>query len=180
MKASPLILGLCAAAAVSACAPAATPPAKASVDTAKIVDAIKTDEVHWNADYKSGDPAKIAGHYAPGAVLMVPGAPPAVGAAAIEAMEKQATGDSAFTLTFASDKVDVGAAGDLAVAHGTYKQTATNPKTKAVGSESGSYVTVYRPGSDGSWKAVWDINTPGAPTNVAAVMTGAATAGAPQ
>ncbi len=180
MNASPLILSLCAFTAVCACAPVATPPAKASVDTAKIVDAIKTDEVHWNADYKSGDPAKIAAHYAPGAVVMFPGAPPAVGAGAIVAVEKQAIGDPGFTLAFASDKVDVAASGDLAVAHGTYKQTTTNPKTKAVDSESGSYVTVYKPGADGSWKAVWDIITPGPATNVGAVMTGAATAAAPQ
>ncbi|MBA3811579.1 MAG: DUF4440 domain-containing protein [Caulobacteraceae bacterium] len=180
MNASPPILGLCAAAAVGACAPATSPPAKASADTAKIVDAIKTDEVHWNADYKSGDPARIAAHYAPGAVLMVPGVPPAIGAGAIEAVEKQAIGDPGFTLAFSSDKVDVAASGDLAVAHGTYKQTTTNPKTKAVDSESGSYVTLYKPGADGSWKAVWDINTPGPATNVGAVMTGAATAAAPQ
>src|SRR5205085_2104268 len=38
---------------------------KPSVDTAKIIDAIKTDEVHWNADWRSGDAAKLAAHYAP-------------------------------------------------------------------------------------------------------------------
>ena len=178
MNASPLVLSLCAGALVCACAPA-TPPAKASVDTAKIIDAIKTDEVHWNADWKSGDPAMIAAHYAPDAVVMFPGAPAAVGSAAIEASVKQAMGDPGFTLTFASDKVDVAASGDLAAAHGTYKQTATDPKTKAVVSETGSYVTVYKPRADGAWKAVWDINTPG-PASVGAAMTGAATAKAAQ
>src|SRR5215472_4041390 len=45
------------------------------VDTARIVDAIKTDEVHWNADYRSGDAGRIARHYAPDAVAMHPGYP---------------------------------------------------------------------------------------------------------
>ena len=40
------------------------PPIGAAVDTAKIVDAIKADEVHWNTDYKSGDAAAVTAHTA--------------------------------------------------------------------------------------------------------------------
>jgi ketosteroid isomerase-like protein len=162
MKASLAHFVTCAAFALSACGPK-SPPAKAAVDTARIVDAIKTDEVHWNSDYKNGDAGMLAAHYAAGATLMVPGAAPMVGTAAIKAGLAQAVADKAFTLTFASDKVDVSASGDLAAARGSYTQTATDPKTKAVVTEKGSYVTVYRPQSDGVWKAVWDINAPGAP-----------------
>ena len=162
MKASPALFVTCVALALGACG-AKSPPATAPVDTARIVDAIKTDEVHWNSDYKSGDVGVLAGHYAPGATLMAPGAAPMVGTAAIKAGLAQAVSDKAFTLTFASDKVDVAASGDLAAARGSYSQTATDPKTKAVVTEKGSYVTVYRPQADGAWKAVWDINTPGAP-----------------
>jgi ketosteroid isomerase-like protein len=140
-----------------------SPPTKARVDTARIVDSIKTDEVHWNSDYRSGDAGALAGHYAAGATLMVPGTAPMVGTAAIKAGLAEALTDKAFTLTFASDKVDVSSSGDLAAARGSYTETATDPKTKAVVTGKGSYVTVYKPQPDGAWKAVWDINTPGPP-----------------
>jgi len=133
------------------------------VDTAKIVDAIKTDEVHWNADYKSGDAARVTAHYAPDAVAMYPGYPAAVGTAAIKAANEQGFADPKYGLAFSSDRVEVAASGDLAVAHGTYKETTTDPKTSAPAVATGSYVTVYKPDAAGVWKAVWDINTPGAP-----------------
>jgi len=167
MKASPTLYVICAALLLSAC-DAKSPPARTLVDTAKIVDAIKTDEVHWNSDYKGGDAGVLAAHYAAGATVMIPGLAPMVGTAAIKAGLEQALADKAFTLTFASDKVDVSASGDLAAARGTYTETATDPKTKAVATEKGSYVTVYKPQSDGAWKAVWDINAPGAPAAPAA------------
>ena len=135
-------------------------PLHAPVDTARIVDAIKTDEVYWNADWRSGDAGRLAAHYAPDAVVMAPGAPAAAGTAATRAVLDQAVGQTGFALTFASDRVDVAASGDLAAAHGHYRQTSTDPKTGAAVTETGSYVTVYKPGTDGVWKAVWDINTP--------------------
>jgi hypothetical protein len=39
----------------------------------------------------------------------------------------------------------------------------TNPATKALEHEQGSYVTVYRKMADGTWKAVEDIASTGAP-----------------
>jgi ketosteroid isomerase-like protein len=163
-----LAIALCVSTAALACgcAPPAG-PAGPAVDPAKIVDAIKTDEVHWNNDYKSGDAGVIAAHYAPTATVMIPGLAPMVGSEAIRAGIAEALEDKAFTLTFASDKVDVARSGDLAAARGTYTQTATDPKTKIVVSEKGTYVTVYKPQAGGAWKAVWDINTPGAPAPAA-------------
>jgi uncharacterized protein (TIGR02246 family) len=132
------------------------------VDTAKIVDAIKTDEVHWNADYKSGDAGRVAAHYAPDAVAMYPGYPAAVGQAAIRKANEQGFSDPKYGLSFSSDRVVVAASGDLAVAHGAYKQTTTDPKTGQPVTATGSYVTVYKPDPAGVWRVVWDINTPGA------------------
>ncbi|MEO8927507.1 MAG: DUF4440 domain-containing protein [Caulobacteraceae bacterium] len=167
MKILAIAAALCAAALACGCTPAAS-PAKPNVDTAKIVDAIKTDEVHWNNDWKSGDPAKIAGHYAPAATVMIPGLAPMVGAQAMRAGIAESLEDKGFALTFASDKVDVAASGDLAAARGTYTQTTTDPKTQAFVTEKGAYVTVYKPQPGGAWKAVWDINAPGAPPAAAA------------
>lgn len=169
MKTIPAVLAalaVCGGAWLTACSPAG-PPATRPMNTAKIVDAIKIDEVHWNADWKSGSPAVITAHYAPNAVLMVPGAAPRVGSAAIQDGIGEVLEDAGHSLTFASDKIDVAASGDLAVARGTYSETSTDPTTKALVTARGAYVTVYKPGANGAWKAVWDINTPGAPAKAA-------------
>jgi uncharacterized protein (TIGR02246 family) len=135
---------------------------KRPVDTAKIVDAIKTDEVHWNADWKSGDAARLAAHFAPDAVLMSSGSPPLVGTAAIQSAASQLISQPGFRFAFVSDRVDVAASGDLAATHGSYRMTSADPRTGDPVTEAGSYVTVYKPGANGVWKAVWDITAPGA------------------
>jgi len=179
MRAAPIVSLVFIAAAALGCTPAGAPD-KPSVDTAKIVDAIKADEVHWNADWQARDDAKVASHYGPRAILMIANTPVTTGAAAIQASVKQALADPGFSLAFSSDKVDVGASGDLAAARGTYKLTATDPKTKAVVTETGAYVTVYKPQTDGTWKAIWDITAPGPPASVGDTMAGAPPAKAPQ
>ncbi len=135
--------------------------ARPQINAAKVVDAIKTDEVHWNEDWKNGDAAKLAAHFAPKAMVMMPGAAPIQGQDAIKQATQQAIGDPAFTFTFASEKVDVAGSGDLAVSRGAFTETTTDPKTKAVITTKGSFVTVYKPGPDGVWRATWDIATPG-------------------
>jgi ketosteroid isomerase-like protein len=132
-------------------------------DTAKVVDAIKVDELHWNTDYKTGDAARIASHYASGAVLMNAGAPAAVGQAAIRAAISQRIARPGFSRSFTSSRVDVATSGDLAAARGSYAITAVDSVTGAPVTETGSYVTVYKPGPDRVWRAVWDIATPDAP-----------------
>jgi uncharacterized protein (TIGR02246 family) len=134
---------------------------KPAFNAARAVDAIRTGEVQWNLDWKSGDAGKVTAHYAPEALVMSPGAAPAKGVEAIRASVQQAMNDPGFSLSFNSDKVDIAAAGDMAVSRGTFKLTATNPATKAVKPSAGTFVTVYRPQPDGSWKAVWDIATLG-------------------
>ena len=137
------------------------PARKGPVDTAKIVDAIKTDEVHWNADWKSGDAARLAAHFAPNAVVMSSGSPPLVGTAAIQSATSQLIGQPGFAFAFVSDRVDVAASGDLAASRGSYRMTTEDPKTGDAVTEAGSYVTVYKPGANGVWRAVWDITAPG-------------------
>jgi uncharacterized protein (TIGR02246 family) len=144
------------------CGLAQKPP---PIDAARIVDAIKTDEVHWNADWRSGDAARLASHYAPDAIVMTAGTAPLVGQAAIKAGIEQTVGQPGFSRSFSSERVKVAASGDLATARGTYRETSQNAETGALRTETGSYVAVYKPGPDGRWLAVWDINTPGPPTS---------------
>jgi len=155
---------------VAGCDRSRTPP----VITAKIIDAIKADEVHWNADYRSGDPAKVAAHYAPHATLMMPGVAPLVGSPAIKAALDQAYQDPHFGVTFSSDKVDVAKSGDIATARGSWRQTTTDPASKQPVTTSGYYVTVYKPQPDGRWLAIWDILTPAPPPTSGAPPMGGA------
>lgn len=159
-----LVLLACLA-SLAACAPKADKP---RFNAARAVDAIRTDEVHWNADWKSGDAGKIVAHYAPDAVVMDPGEATLTGIEAIRADIQKTIDDPAFALTFSSDKVDVAASGDLAASRGVFTETTTDPATKAAAKVSGTFVTVYKPQPDGTWKAVWDITAPGAPAAKAA------------
>lgn len=157
MKAATLFATLSFVVAAS-CAKA---PEKPAFNAARAVDSIRADEVQWNADYKSGDPGKVVTHFAPDATAMYPGQAPISGLEAIRAGVAKAMDDPAFSLTFNSEKVDVAASGDLAVSRGAFNYKATDPTSKAPSAISGSFVTVYKPQPDGSWKAVWDITTPG-------------------
>ncbi|MEO7026156.1 MAG: DUF4440 domain-containing protein [Caulobacteraceae bacterium] len=148
-----LMLGGCAA---------KTPVATSRPDTAKIVDAIKTDEVHWNDDWKSGDAARVAAHFAPGALYAIAGEAPLTGTPAITAGVQRAMDDKTFALSFVSDKVFVATSGDLAVSRGGYVVTATDPTTGSAATEKGTFVTVYRPQPRDGWKAVWEVTAPAA------------------
>lgn len=152
---------LLACVGLAAAASCERPPAKPAFNAARALDAIRAGEVEWNADWKSGDPGKVVAHYAPDATIMVPGQAPVSGLEAIRADTARTMDDTAFALSFSSDKVDVAASGDLAVSRGAFTLKATDPATKVVATTAGSFVTVYKPQPDGSWKAVWDIATPG-------------------
>jgi ketosteroid isomerase-like protein len=93
---------------------------------------------------------------------METGEAPVSGIEAIRAAVQKTIDDPAFSLTFSSDRVDVAASGDLAASKGAFTETSTDPAAKTKSKVAGTFVTVYRPQADGSWKAVWDIATPGA------------------
>jgi uncharacterized protein (TIGR02246 family) len=162
------------AALVGACQKTATTAeaAKPGADTAAIEQALRANETQWNADYAAKDAAKLSAHYAPDAALMSPGAPIAIGSDAVKRDLTAMTSDPALSLSFAPDKVDVAASGDLAYTRGHFTMTATDPATKKVGTTTGSYITIYKKQADGSWKAVEDIVTPGAAAPAAAPKAG--------
>jgi len=155
------IATFCAAAAVActltACNPSTPPPAASTYDAD--VKAIQDNETQWVADYATRDAAKITAHYAGDAVLMGPGMPRASGKDAIQKMITGMVSDPALSLKFLAARIDVATSGDLGYSQGTYTMAMTDPQTKKVINDHGSYVTTYRKQADGSWKAVADIAT---------------------
>jgi ketosteroid isomerase-like protein len=67
--------------------------------------------------------------------------------------------DPALSLKFQASRVEVAKSGDIAYTQGSYTMTMTDPNTKQVVNDHGSYVTTYAKQPDGSWKAVADIAT---------------------
>lgn len=121
--------------------------------------ALRDNETRWNQDFASKDAVKLVAHYADDAVLMSPGMPASSGKDAIRKVLQEMVTDPALSLKFQASKVEVAKAGDLAYTQGSYTMTMTNPVSKQVINDHGSYVTAYRKQPDGSWKAVVDIAT---------------------
>ena len=129
--------------------------ATADPDAAK--SAIRADEKKWNDEFKAKDAEGLIGHYADNAFFVAPGLKPADGLTPIRKAYADAMTDPAFSVNFASDKIDVSASGDMAYARGHFSEKYTDPKTSKVMTNSGSYITVYKKLQDGSWKAVEDF-----------------------
>jgi uncharacterized protein (TIGR02246 family) len=123
------------------------------------VKAVQDNEAQWNQEWAAKDTDKIVAHYADDAILIVSGSPSTSGKEAIRAALKQMTSDPAASLKFQPAKVEVAKSGDVAYTQGTYTLTLTDPQTKQLINDHGSYVTTYRKQSDGTWKAVVDIAT---------------------
>jgi uncharacterized protein (TIGR02246 family) len=128
----------------------------AGADPEAVKAAIKADEKAWNDQFKANDTEALVGHYADDAYLVAAGKA-AEGSTAIRKAYAGLHSDKNFSITFASDKVDVAASGDLAYARGHFSEKFTDPKTGKAMSDSGSYLTVYRKQDDGSWKSVEDF-----------------------
>jgi uncharacterized protein (TIGR02246 family) len=121
------------------------------------VQAIKDTETQWNQDYAARDADKIVAHYADDAVLITPGMPASNGMNAIRTAMNGMLSDPTLSLKFQAAKVDVAKSGDLGFSEGSYTLTLTDPGSKQLVHDHGSYVTVYRKQADGTWKAVSDI-----------------------
>jgi uncharacterized protein (TIGR02246 family) len=121
--------------------------------------ALRDDETQWNQDWASKDVEKLIGHYADNAVLMAPGMPSSGGKDAIRKTLQMFLSDPAVSLKFQAARVEVAKSGDIAYTQGSYTLTMTDPNTKQVANDHGSYVTTYAKQADGRWKAVADIAT---------------------
>ena len=119
--------------------------------------ALRDNETQWNQDWASKDTEKLLAHYADDAVLIAPGVPAASGKDAIRKAFQAMTADPALSLKFQASKVEVAKSGDVGYTQGSYTLAATDPTSKQIINDHGSYATTYRKQADGSWKAVVDI-----------------------
>jgi ketosteroid isomerase-like protein len=162
VKVSHLTLAF-AALALAGCDAGKKAETAAATDTAAVEQELKAIETSWNADYNTHDPDKLVGYYADDAALANPGSALATDATSRRAEITKFVGDPSLKLEFASDSVRVAKSGDLATTRGHYSSQVTDPATKQVKTETGSYLTVWKKQEDGAWKAVEDFITPGAP-----------------
>ena len=144
---------------------ATTPPAPGP-DLAAEEKSVRDAEAAWSQETASNNFEKQVLHYTADAVLIAPGAPAMKGIDAIKAGMKEMMADPNMHLEFVTEKVDVSKDATMASTEGSYKMAMTDPKTKKVVHDVGSYATVYRK-QDGKWLAVVDIasssGTPAAP-----------------
>ena len=146
LSASALLLGACSS----------TP---APADKAAIEKSVRGVEQNMSKAAAAKDAAAFASNYAADAILMTPGEPAMKGADSIRSGMAGMLADPNLKLDFSADRVEIADSGDLAATHGNYTLAATDPATKKVINDKGSYVTVFRKQTDGAWKAVLDINT---------------------
>ena len=163
-KLIPVMLAGAAAFAMTGC----TKGAVAAVDTSKVSDSIKAQEAQWQKGYADKDINVLAGEYADDAVLVSPGDPLATTDVDRRKALGQLINDPNFKLSFATDRVLVASAGDMATSRGHYTITTTDKATSKAATSSGTYLTVYKKQSGGDFKAVEDVIIPGPATAAAA------------
>lgn len=150
------VTGLLLLAGCNTAPPAPTTPAvDISAEKAKIRDL----EAAWSKDAAAKDLDKSVANYADDAILMMPGSPASKTKDAVRASWKGMLDDPNLKISFAPDRIEVSASGDLATTQGSYTMTVTNPKTKKPVEDKGSYLTVYKKQADGNWKAIKDITS---------------------
>jgi uncharacterized protein (TIGR02246 family) len=130
--------------------------AKPAADAGIAKQAIKADEARWVQQFKAKDTEGLAGHYTDDAYFVAPGVT-ADGSTQIRQVFATASTDPAAEVQFASDRIDVSSSGDLAYARGKFTQKYTDKKTGKVMTDSGTYISVYKKQTDGSWKMVEDV-----------------------
>jgi len=133
---------------------------------AEVRAAIDVGNQRAAAGMVAGDLAASITNYADDAVVMMPGMPIMTGRPAIEAgmkgmMDMMKVNAASFTTT------DVMVSGDMAVETGTYDMTTTMRGAKPM-NDKGKYMTLWKRQTDGSWKAIRDINNSDGPPPPAA------------
>ena len=130
-------------------------PKTAGVDTpadmAREADAIRGGEADRKEEISEKDLDKAASHFAPNAMIALPGAEPVRGTAEIRTTLAQTFKDPAFALTWTPDRIVVSKYADLAWASGRYSLTRTDPATRKASTAQGPFVETFTKAPDGRW-----------------------------
>ena len=146
-KPSLLLLAFAAAGAASSTAPA-------SVDTAAIAEAIKTDVAQLVAGLNAHDAVKTTAYDTPNIISMECGSPSTVGVEADrEGFKMGFARDPLWRVSLIDETVDVASSGDLAVYRGTYNED--NGRAGVLMTHKTNFIAEFKRQSDGSWRIVW-------------------------
>jgi ketosteroid isomerase-like protein len=133
-------------------------PSSPSVGTQDAdIKAIKDDQSQWLKDFDSRDLDKIVSHFSDDAIVIDKGAAPAKGREEAKKLYKDAVADPASSLKFTPLRIEVAKSGEIAYVLGSYTAVSTIPNTKKTTEDRGTYISIYKKQSDGSWKDAVDI-----------------------
>ncbi len=147
MRPVSLIFALTTAASVGGCGPHA--------DIASEERTIRELEKQWVQAAAAKDTTAIGNVYAEDGEFLPPGAPRVSGRAAVRSAWAALLKAPDLSLTFASSKVVVSSAGDLAVATGPYKLGLDGPKGQRI-EDAGKFVEAWTR-VNGEWKVLGNI-----------------------
>ena len=119
--------------------------------------AIRAADAEWNKATQAKDVDKSVSFYADDAVLLANKVPSLQGHDNIRKEFQKMYSETGISITFTNTGVEVARSGDLAWDHGTYQFTETDKKGHSM-QGTGKYLTVWKKQSDGSWKAVADMD----------------------
>lgn len=130
------------------------------MDTNSAEAALRDTVIDWGRKWSERDAKGILAHYAPEAVLFVPGEPAAQSLSVFGPFIHEILGNPDFALAWAVDRATVSEDGGTGYVYGRYVQH--NPRSDGAGFnvETGHFVTTFRK-EGANWLAVAEINTPG-------------------
>ena len=143
--------------ATALCLIAACTPAPQAGDSAKVSAEVKAAMASVISSFNAHDAEKSVSFDAPDYVGMFHGADNVVGPAQDLALTKMQLSDAATKVTVSDEKVDVAAAGDMAVWTATYAYDFTDPKTKKLTTEHGNWLLVFKKQADGAMKEAYGV-----------------------
>lgn len=116
-------------------------------------DVLKAADAAWANAAASGNVDEILRYWAEDAVNYFPGAPPAIGKAAIEVLVQQNRSREGFSLRWQATEVRIAQSGELGYTSGPFTMTAVLPSGERV-ERTGNYVCIWRKEANGEWRCI--------------------------
>jgi ketosteroid isomerase-like protein len=133
-----------------------------AADTARLLSSLRAADSSLQAAVAARDAERTAAFYAEDAVLMPVAEPIVEGRLAILEEWRHVYGIPGFTSSSHLVAASLSTAGDLGYTRGTYESGMQGTGGRAV-VERGKWVSVWKRGTDGSWRIIVDISNTDAP-----------------